>query len=186
MSAMTQTSRAFWVALALMLAACTGSWHPAPEKVTDPHWVVRLPQGWMQLSTGDSEMFSKDGAYLEYILVQSTPLTHGFRYTNQKIAGNMLPHEAAGVIIDNMRSDPFIRQFHLLSNEPATLGGHAGFKLTYSYRDQYDVTLKSIYYGAVLPDQFFNLRYTGAQRYYFDKEFPAFAQALQSLRLVSD
>lgn len=175
-----------WIAVLLMLTACAGPWRPAPEKVVVPHWVVRPPEGWMQMTTGNSEMLSLDGAYLEYILIQSKPLTQGFRYTKQRIFPGMLPNEAAGVIVDDMRSDPVIRQFRLLANEPATVGGQSGFKLTYSYRDQYDVTLKSIYYGVVLPDRFFNLRYTGAQRYYFDKELPAFAQTFQSLRFVSN
>lgn len=175
-----------WVAMGLLLVACAGSWQPAPEKVVDPHWMVKPPAGWMQLSTADSEMFSKDGAYLEYMLIQSKPLTRGFRYTKQRIDPGMLPDEAAQIIVDDMQSDPLIRRFRLLANEPATVAGRPGFKLTYSYRDQYDVTLKSIYYGVVLPEQYFNLRYTGAERYYFDKELPAFAQALASLRIVSD
>ena len=175
-----------WVVAMLMLAACAGPWQTAPDQLKAPHWIIRSPEGWMHLSTSESEMLSKDGPYLEYILIQSKPLSQGFRYTNQRIDPGMLPNEAAQLIADNMRSDPMIRQFRLLADEPAIVDGHAGFKLTYSYRDQYGVALKTIYYGAVLPDLFFNLRYTAAQRYYFDKELQAFNQAFQSLHLVSE
>ena len=139
----------------------------------------------MHLSTQESEMLSRDGAYLEYILVQSRPLAQGFRFTHQKVNANMLPHEAAQLIVDNLRSDPLIRKFRLLASEPAVVDGHDAFRLIYSYRDQYDVELKTIYYGVILPDQFFNLRYTAAQRYYFDQELPTFNKAFQSLQLVS-
>jgi hypothetical protein len=169
-----------------MLIACAGPWQAAPDQLRAPQWVMRSPEGWMHLSTRESEMLSKDGPYLEYILIQARSLAQAFRFTDQRIDPDMLPHEAAQLIVDNMRSDPVIRQFRLLANEPAIVGGHAGFRLTYSYQDQYGVALNTIYYGVVLPNLYFNLRYTAAQRYYFDKELPAFNKAFQSLRFVSE
>ena len=83
----------------------------------------------------ESEMLSKNGPYLEYILIQSRPLTQKFRFTKQELNPGMLPHEVAGLIHDNLRSDPLIRNFHLLTSEPAMVAGRTGFKLTYSYRD---------------------------------------------------
>lgn len=171
---------------ALMLTACAGPWNAAPDQLGEPQWSITSPEGWMHLSTHESEMLSKDGPYLEYILIQSRPLAQGFRFTSQKLSPDMLPHEAAQVIADNMRSDPLIRQLRLLACEPAAVGGHAGFRLTYSYQDPHGVPTKTIYYGVILTDQFFNLRYTAAQRYYFDKELPAFNQVVDSLRFVID
>jgi hypothetical protein len=174
-----------WVVATLMLTACAGPWHTPPNQLSQPPWSITSPEGWMQLSTQESEMLSKDGPYLEYILIQSRSLEQGFRFTRQKLEPDMLPHEAAQVIADNMRSDPLIRQLQLLASEPAMVGGHAGFKLIYIYQDPYGVTTKTIYYGVILPNRFFNLRYTAAHRYYFDKELPAFNQVVDSLRLVN-
>lgn len=140
----------------------------------------------MHLSTPESEILSKDGPYLEYILVQSRPLSQGFRYTKQKLSLQMLPHEAAQLITDNMRSDPLIRRFRLLFSEPAMVAGHVGFKLTFSYRDQNNVDIKTLYYGVVLQDRFFNLRYTAAQRHYFESGLPVFNEVLDSLRFDSN
>jgi hypothetical protein len=171
------------IALTLMAAACAGPWRTAPNQLNAPRWSITSPEGWMHLSTQKSEMLSKDGPYLEYILIQSRPLTRGFRFTNQKLNTGMLPHEVAQLIVDNMRLDPLIRQFRLLASEPAMVGGHAGFKLIYSYQDAFGVQIKSIYYGAILPTLFFNLRYTATQRHYFDAELPAFEMVFDSLRL---
>ena len=171
------------IGLTLMAAACAGPWKTAPKQLSAPRWSITSPSGWMHLRTQKSEMLSKDGPYLEYILVQSRPLTRGFRFTNQKLKTGMLPHEVAQVIVDDMRLDPLIRQFRLQASEPAMVGGHAGFKLIFSYHDAYDVQVKTIYYGAILPDQFFNLRYTATQRHYFDAELPAFEKVFDSLRL---
>ena len=172
-----------WVVVTLLLVACAGPWKTAPDHLVGPRWVITPPEGWMHLSTQESEMFSKDGPYLEYILIQTNPLDRGFRYTRQKMNRDMLPHEAAQLISDNMRSDPHIRQFRLLSSSPTTMDGHPGFRLTYTYLDADGVEIKTIYCGVVLPNQFFSLRYTAARRHYFDKELPAFNRAFDSLRL---
>ena len=172
--------------LVLMLTtACAGQWKTVPSTLRVPEWSITMPEGWMHLSLPDSEMLSKNGPYLDFIMIQSRPLAKGFRFTKQELNSNMLPHEAAQVIIDNLRSDPLIRTFHLLASEPAMIGGREGFRLTYSYRDQHGVVLKTIYHGTLLPDRFFNIRYTAAQRYYFENELPAFNGVLNSLQLVS-
>jgi hypothetical protein len=169
-----------------MLAACAGPWNTAPSRLSDPQWSIAPPEGWMHLRTQGSEMLSKDGPYLEYILVQSRTLSQRFRFTNQKLKADMLPHEAAQVIADNMRSDPLIRQLRLLASEPAIVGGHTGFRIVYSYQDPNNVEIKTIYYGVILPDRFFNLRYTAARRYYFNKELPAFNEVFDSLQFATD
>jgi hypothetical protein len=173
-----------WIVVAMMLAACAGPWKSAPNRLSAPQWSTSAPEGWMQLSTQDSEMLSKDGPYLEYILIQSRSMAQGFRFTNQQLTPDMLPHEAAQLVTDNMRSDPLIRKLRMLASEPAMVGGHAGFRLVYSYQDPSGVEIKTIYYGVILPDLFFNLRYTATQRYYFEKELPAFNEVLGGLRFV--
>jgi hypothetical protein len=172
------------MAVTLMLSGCAGPWTSVPDALDTSFWSIRPPAGWMDLRTAESDMLSKDGPYLEYILVQSRPLKEGFRFTKQKISPEMLPLEVAELITDSMRCDPFIRRFRLLSSEPAMLGGRSGFKLTYSYQDQNGVAIKAIYYGVVLRNTFFNLRYTAARRYYFDSQLSAFNKVVDSLRFA--
>ena len=140
----------------------------------------------MHLSMPESEMLTKNGPYLEYMLIQSRPLDKKFRFTKQVLDPDMLPHEAAQLIVDNLRSDSRFRNFHLLASEPAVAANRSGFKLTYSYLDSFGVTMKTIYYGFVLPDRFFNIRYSAAQRHYFEQELPTFETVLSSLQLSCD
>lgn len=176
--------RGWAIALMLLTGGCAGPWSAVPDRLAGQGWSMCPPKGWMLLSTPESQMLSKDGPYLEYIFVQSQPLEHAFRYTRQKLNSGMLPHEAAGVIADNMRSDPQVRQFRLLASNPALIDGYPAFRLDYRYLDQHDVAINAIYYGVVLPDRFFNLRYTATRRHYFDRELPAFNQLVGSLRLT--
>jgi len=173
-------------AAVVVLMACAGPWQPVQGDLASPQWSFAAPEGWMHLRMPESEMLSKNGPYLEYILVQSRPLNKRFRFTKQVLDSGMLPHEAAQLIIDNLRSDPRFIGFQLLASAPAVTADHTGFKLTYSYVDKYGVTMKTIYYGVLLPDRFFNIRYTAAQRYYFDKELPTFKAVLGSIQLSFD
>lgn len=174
-----------WGLFIFILAACTSPWQKVPDCLQANNWSVRPPKGWMHMATQDSEMFSKDGPYLEYIFVQSRPLNQGFRFTSKKMKADMLPHEAAQLIVDNMQSDPQIHQFKLLSSEPTFVSNHTGFKLAYTYQDQHGVLIQSVYYGVVLPHVFFNLRYAATQRHYYHQELPAFEKLLRTLRISS-
>lgn len=174
---------ALGLALGLTLSACA-LWQPAPETLQTARWSLQTPAGWMRLSTPAYEMLSKDGPYLQYILIEERPLAQGFRFTRRKMDAGMLPHEAARLIVDNLRNDPKVRHFEVVSNEPSTVGGQPGFKLVYTYRDQQGVDVQSVYYGVILPHCFFNLRYTAARRYYFAKDLAAFRQVRDSVRLA--
>lgn len=183
---MTITSICLWMIASMHLSGCAGPWESAPRRLSTLQWSLTPPEGWMHLCMQNADMLSRDGPYLEYILVQSRPLEQGFRFTKQKISPQMLPHEVAGLIVDSLRADPLIRGFRMQSSEPAMVGGHGGFRLTFSYQDQNGVDLKTIYYGVVLPNLFFNLQYTATQRYYFDSQLPAFERVVHSLRFGPD
>ena len=178
-----------WLGLAaavLLLSGCAGIWETAPSRMNAPQWSLTPPEGWMHLCTAESDMFSKNGPYLEYILVQSRQLDQGFRFTRQKLNARMLPNEAARLIINNMRHDRHIQNFRLLSSEPATLGGLPGFKLSYMHQDQMGVTIQTVYYGVIMQGTFFNLRYSAARRHYFDSQLHVFGGVVKSVRFFSD
>jgi hypothetical protein len=168
--------------LALLAHGCAAIWEPAPNVLAAQSWSLNPPEGWMRLTTQTYEMLSYDGPYLQYIFIQEQPLQQGLRNSRQKIGPAMLPHEAAAVIIDTLKSDTRIRNFHLLKNSPTMLGGKMGFRLIYTYTDDQDVQIKCDYYGVILPKTFFNIRYTAAQRHYFGKDVDRFQQTLASLR----
>lgn len=165
-----------------IIEACA-PWKPAPQRLDAAHWSVQIPNGWMRFKTPDYEMLSKDGPYLQYVLIHARPVDHPFRFTHRKIDPRMLPHEAAQVIVANLSADPKIKNFALVSSEPTTIDSILGFKLVYAYTDTQGVDIQAIYYGAIVDHIFFNLRYTAARRHYFSKDLAEFEQIQRSLHL---
>ena len=175
-----------WLVLLLMvlsLMACA-PWKPAPQKLGMATWAVEIPEGWMRLRTPDYEMLSKDGPYLHYVLIQERLVGQAFHFTHRKLDPFMLPHEAAQVVVDNLSADPKIRNFRLHTNAPASMDQNMGFRLVYSYTDTQGVEVQAVYYGAIIDQRFFSLRYAAAKRHYFAKYLDTFEQIHRSLRLA--
>jgi hypothetical protein len=169
------------------LQACASLWQPVQGRIDSSRWSIEAPPGWMRLVAPDFEMLSRDGPYLQYIFIQERSLAQEFKHTGQRFEPDMLPHELARIVIDNLENDKRVKGFKLLENKPVQVGGLSGFKLVYVHRDQQaGADLKTIYYGAKNGDTYFNLRYTAAQRHYYEAGLNAFEQSFQSLRLSSD
>jgi hypothetical protein len=98
----------------------------------------------------------------------------------------MLPQEAAGVIIDEIASDRRIYNFNVIENAPAIIDGREGFKILFTYKDKRGSTFKTLYYGFISGESFFNLRYNAAMRYYFEKDIADFEHILSSFKVAKD
>lgn len=149
------------------------------------HFAVDIPEGWRKLDTNKYFLITKDGAYLQYALIQERPLDKAFKHTKKKLRWAMLPQEAAGVIIDEIASDKNILNFQLLENTPASIKGNEGFQILFSYKDQDGSAFKTLYYGFIKDGLFYNLRYTAAKRHYFNKDLKTFEKFVASFRFVT-
>ena len=147
------------------------------------HFSVDLPQGWRQINTNKYLLITKNDPFLQYVLIQRRPIDQAFKHTRKKLKNEMLPHEVAQVIIDEIFSDHHILDFNVIENIPASIDGHEGFKLLFTYKDKKGSSFKTVYYGLIQGDAFYNLRYNAVQKDYFDKDIETFQIILDSFRL---
>ena len=96
----------------------------------------------------------------------------------------MLPEEAAQIIVDEIASDNNILNFKVLDNTPAAIQGHAGFKILFTYNDKNGSKFKTLYYGFIKEDTFFNLRFNAADQVYFQKDIETFKRMLNSFQVI--
>jgi hypothetical protein len=156
------------------------------KKLPDADFSVDIPDGWWKPEYTSKYLLTKDGPYLQYVLIQQRPLNKPFRNTKKKIRGGMLPQEAAGIIIDELASDRYLMNFSVIENAPATVDGHAGFKILFIYKDKKGSQFKTLYYGFISGNSFYNLRYSAAARHYFEKDVASFEQIVSSFQRVND
>jgi hypothetical protein len=176
------------LALLISLFFITGCASVAQERslknLPDNAFSVEIPEGWWKPKHIDKYLITKDGVFLQYVFIQQRPIDRPYRNTKKKLNKGMLPQEAAGVIIDEIASDRRIYNFNVIENAPAIIDGREGFKILFTYKDKKGSTFKTLYYGFINGDSFYNLRYNAATRHYFEKDITTFEQILSSFKVV--
>lgn len=145
---------------------------------------VELPNGWMKSNAVDYLLITRDGVLLQNIVIEQIDINKGLQHTKKKLRPDMLPQEAAEVIIDNMTSNPAILNLEVIENIPAKVGGFPGFKLVTTYKNKDGLKFKSVYYGFLWDHWLYSLRYSAPQRYYFVKDLPTFENVVKSFKLI--
>jgi hypothetical protein len=97
----------------------------------------------------------------------------------------MMPEEAAEIVVNEIVSDSNIRNFSLTENIPARIAGNNGFRLAFVYTDVEGYLLKTIYYGFIKGNTFYNIRYGATQEEYFQKNLKTFEEVFKSFNLVA-
>jgi len=166
-----------------VLGGCA-AWRPVDGPLRSQTYSVEVPDGWMRFDTGSYVMVSRDGPFLQYVLVQERPLDQPFRHTRKTFNPAMLPLEAARIVIDDLKADPALAGFEILDNGPAVIDGREGFRLVFRYRNSSGLRLQTAYYGLIHESCFYSLRYTSAQRHYFEKDRATFEAIRDSFRLA--
>lgn len=150
------------------------------------NFTIDTPADWWRVASDKYLVITRDGAFRHYILVQERPLAVPFKNTQKTIKPGMLPHEAAQVVIDEMSADIQLKEFQLIENVPATVAGFPGFRTTFMYRDPTEMIFKTVYYGFIANDHFYNVRYAASGKDYFTEEsWLEFKKVLESLRIGS-
>ncbi len=174
-----------WVLLLFFVTACA-PWVPVAGLYNPPsdQFSVILPEKWMKFKTDDYLLVSRDGPFLQYVLIQERRVEQPFKHTSKKMRKGMLAEEAAQVIIDEIGSDRGVSDFQVLENRPVRLNGLSGFKLVFTHKNRDGLVFKTQYYGFLLGAWFYAVRYNAAQRYYFDKDIQAFESILNSFEVT--
>ncbi|HWP35843.1 MAG TPA: hypothetical protein VNM66_09620 [Thermodesulfobacteriota bacterium] len=171
--------------LALVAAGCaSGPWAPAVGRYTstDHRFSVELPPGWMRLTAAPGLLATTDGLALQQIAVVRLDVGRPLRHTKKTLARDMSPLEAAEVLLDDLAADPAVLAFALEESAPVTVGGLPGFRARFTSKTADGLRLRTLYYGLVAGQWIYVLRYTAAERYYFDKDLAVFEQVVASFR----
>jgi hypothetical protein len=173
----------FWIVLILsaLLASCAhGGSKPALT------FQAAVPEGWKQIPTDEAMMFmTKEGGYKQFVLIRERPLSEPFQFTQKTMHPGILPETAAEIIVNEILADTNVRNFSVTENLPARIAGNSGFRLAFVYTDTEGYIFKTIYYGFIKGDTFYNIRYGATQEEYFQKDLKTFEEVFRSFKLVA-
>lgn len=169
-----------WIFLILIASCAHGIENEEPAYT----FSVNIPEGWRKLDTDKFLIITKDVAYKQYALIQERPIDRPFKHTLKKLKRSMLPQEVAGIIVDEISSDINISNFRLIENTPTRINGQEGFKILFTYRDQHGSDFKTLYYGFIKGEIFYNLRYTAKKIEYFEEDLKTFEKFVNSFTFI--
>ena len=145
---------------------------------------IDIPEGWWRVKTDKYLVITKDGAFKHYILVQERPVSKPFSNTGKTLQPNHLPNEVAQIVIDEVTADSNLTGLQIIENNPSTVAGKEGFQLTIFYTDPAGIIFKTIYYGCIHGDRYYNLRYSASEEKYFNEEaWKIFSGVRKSFRI---
>jgi hypothetical protein len=174
-----------WIMMFLFAAGFVACAHTGGvSKPASYSFTIDIPEGWRKIDNNRYLFVTKENPFLQYIMVQNRSIGRSFRHTKKKIQKNMIPEEAAQIIIDELISDQNLMNLRILANTPATIQGHEGFKILYTYKDSEGRVYKTLYYGFLKGDTFFNLRFTAADRIYFQRDVGDFKNILNTFEII--
>lgn len=174
------------VSLALLAGCATPRWTVVGGEYRDEskNVLVDLPKGWVKSGSGDSIFLTREGGALQAIIISRHEIGENLPSTKKKFQKGMLPQEVAEVALDQFHSNPAFERMTVLENRPETIGGYAGFRSVFTYRSKNGVRYKIIFCGFLLENHFYFIRYSAAQRHYFDRDAETFEKVLHSFRLI--
>ena len=62
---------------------------------------VEIPSGWWKPQYVNKYLITKEGPFLQYVLIQQRPIDRIFKNTQKKLRQQMLPLESTRIIIDD-------------------------------------------------------------------------------------
>ena len=168
-----------WISLLFITACATGGVHERASQ----NYLVESPEKWVKLNTNKYLIFTRESAFEQYILIQQRPVDRPFKHTKRTFDKEMLPQEAAEVIIDEIMSDRAVLNFKVIENAPAVVNQYDGFKVVFTYKNKKGLEFKTIYYGFLRGDWFYNLRYNAAENHYSEHDVQTFERVLKSFQI---
>jgi hypothetical protein len=147
------------------------------------NYSIALPNQWFEVSASRHFMMTKDGVFSQYILIQQRHVEEPFKHTKRTFDRQMLPQEAAQVVLDEIASDRSVLNFQVIENKPARLNRYDGFRVIFTYKTSKGSEYKTIYYGFLKGDWFYSVRYNVSNRYDTREGIVDFETVLNSFRI---
>ena len=172
------------IVLCLISGCASAAYERSLSDLPDYDFSVEIPNGWYKPNYEKRYLITKEAkATWLYVFIQQRPLDRSFKNTQKKLRKRMLPLESAGLIIDELSLDRRIMNFTVLENAPAVIDGQAGFKILFTHKNNRGFTYKTLYYGFINGNSFYNIRYSAGVPDYYDKGIEDFKQMLVSFKL---
>ncbi len=171
------------LALLFALAGCQAPWLQggAPYTTGKSEYTLRTPAGWVFSAQPPGNIIAtKDGVILQQFTVEIRAFQNAFPASKRALRAGLTPLELAEAFTDDMRANRGLLGLEVKETKLAQIDGRAGFKVVVSFHTNDKLRLSQVIYGCIEKDRLYLLRLAAPTRYYFDRDSPAFEEAVKS------
>lgn len=168
---------------AILLVGCESIWEPTAGNYHSNKIGVSadLPEGWARYTPERDVVLTRDGFLLQSMRISRDDYGTEIPNTTRTIEKDMLPQEAAQVLIDSMSTDTDRHRLEVTDNQPAEVDGNPGFRVEVTYSTAEGPTMRETVYGVLTPDSYVLARYRAPDRYYHERTANDFEATVASL-----
>lgn len=169
-----------------------------------------LPPGWNWVMRGDDFVATRDGVFLQNIVVerihvgQLTQSAGAFplaalsskqwpvrtvKNIKKRFAPGMSAGGAAEVLVESRRNDPAVAGLEVREIATVTVSGSPAFKLVLDFRLRGPASMpqyRSVCYGFMRAEWYYGIEYTAAVRHYFRKDAETFESVVRSVAFAEE
>lgn len=184
---MKRLARTLALALVAILLASCAAWTrlDGSSRLTGPDGLsLMAPAGWMRFNLVDSRVIAltRDGLGIQTLRVEYRKHDKAFPGIKKASSVDMLPAEAAELLLADLKSDKGLANLKLLANQPYRLAGQAGFRLHGQFRDERGARFDLVATGCVTRDGLVVVFYRALSNHYFERDRGLYEEVLASVQ----
>lgn len=117
--------------------------------------------------------------------VGKRPHKKAFPAIKKQSSAVQLPQTLATIYVADLRAQLELDIIEVVSDEPATLGGVPGFKLTLEYSIEQGLRYRNVVYGATNETGLYLIEYRAPIIHFFDRDYGSFENMVSSFKFLS-
>jgi hypothetical protein len=177
----------FLVAMSMLLASCAVWTRLDSARLNGPDGLsVQPPAGWMRFNLAGDRVIdlTRDGRPIQILRIEYRKSDQAFPAIKKKSTPDMLPSEAADLMLADLKADPSLANIQIVENQPYRVAGKPGFWLHGRYRDGRGAPFDLVAVGRPTQGGLLVVFYRALSVYYYPRDLKTFEQTVASIELA--
>jgi len=173
--------------LTLIFTGCA-QWQNASgvQKINSQKITLDLKdEKWHSFNNKEQETYilTKDGVYLQSLLIKRVPLDMALKSSKKIIPENILLHELAELIIEDLKLANGMNSFQVLSNRPEKVDIKDAVEIISQVKDPNDnqIKINSTYF--IYDKKLYQISYSAPNQYFYNRDLNTYLSIKKSIKL---
>ncbi len=170
----------------LLIAGCDSPiWVEGGTRVSNrgEDYSVHAPAGWMHFNRGSGITLTRDGLNMQTIRILDLSIEEASKEAGDELSEETLLVDLVDLVRESLTANSGLDQLEFDELALRKVGSFDAAHLAYRYRSSSGLRIGVSYYAFIHGDRYYRATFSAPERYYYERDLPAFEQVLASLEL---